>query len=398
MLKVILSTLLLVLSHTALSQVIEAQGEAVIYDNNIDDARYRATQQAIKQATLQASARIRSNETLRNDRLDANMSLQTSGQVKNVNIVAENIIADDILAVTIRANVTAENMCDNGTLNPYIKSVGITGFALQTPQQARLGGLQNISRELPKSFANEINRQGYLRALTSTNLRIYPDLINAPTSTNNDGSLTDVARIGEELGVQYVVSGVIRDLSEVYEKHPDQKTPLNSLLSWANREDGQRVFELDLYVYDGFSGALIFQHNYREIGNWDIDERGKVGFGSPRFWSTHYGKVVAQALKSMALDTSEDLNCQPFVANIFRTEGTKIYINAGATSGLKKGDQFQVYRRYEVFDQLQNPQTQLNNANINVTIKQVQPNFAIGELAVEARILNVQQQDVVIAW
>ncbi|MBM6552166.1 flagellar assembly protein FlgT [Marinomonas ostreistagni] len=398
MLKILLSSALLVLSSVALSQVIEAQGEAVIYDNDIDDARYRATQQAIKQATLQASARVRSNDLLSNTSVDSKMSMQSAGRANNVKLINERIIHDDLLAVTIRTNITPESMCDNGTLNPYIKSVGVTGFALQKVQQARLGGLDNIGRELPKSFAAEINRQGYLRALTSTNLRIYPDLINAPTSTNNDGSLTDVARIGEELGVQYVVSGVIRDISEVYEQHPDQKTPLNSLIGWANKEDGQRIFDIDLYMYDGFSGALIFQHNYREVGNWDINETRKVGFGSPRFWSTHYGKVVAQTLRSMALDASEDLNCQPFVANIFRTEGTKIYINAGATSGLKKGDQFQVYRRYEIFDQLQNAQTQLNNANINVTITQVQPNFAIGELAVEARILNVQQQDVVIAW
>lgn len=398
MFKACIVICLLLLSSTVFSQLIEAQGEAVIYDQDMDDARYRATQQAIKQATLQASARIRSSDSLQNAKLDSNMSMQTAGHAENVKILNERVVGEDLLSVTIQARITPENMCDNGTLNPYIKSVGITGFALQKPQQARLGGLENMPRELPKSFADEVNRQGYLRALSSTNMRIYPDLINAPTSTNNDGSLTDVARIGEELGVQYVVSGVIRNISEVHEQHPDEKTPLNALLGWANKEDNERLFEIDLFLYDGFSGALIFQHTYREVGNWDIKETQKVGFGSARFWSSHYGKVVAQTLKTMAIDTSEDLNCQPFVANIFRTQGNQIYINAGATSGIKKGDQFQVYRRYEIFDQLQNAQTQLNNANINVTITQVQPNFAIGELAVEARILNVQQQDVVIAW
>jgi hypothetical protein len=67
-------------------------------------------------------------------------------------------------------------------------------------------------------------------------------------------------------------------------------------------------------------------------------------------------------------------------------------------AGIKQGDKFNVYRRYEVFNQLQSAQTQLNNANISVTIKQVQPNFSVGELVVDSHILNVQQQDVVIAW
>ncbi|SBT17161.1 hypothetical protein MGA5115_01263 [Marinomonas gallaica] len=395
--KVLVSSLLLLLSLSLPAQVIQAEGQAIIYNQDINDARYRATQQAIKQATLQASALVRSNDSLSNGTLNSNLSIQASGQADNVDIISEQVF-DNILSLTIEANINTDDMCDNGTVNPYRKSVGVTGFALQSPQQATLGALHNIGRQLPKNLVDAINQQGYIRALAATHLSVYPDLINAPTSANNDGSLTDVARIGEDLGVQYVISGVIRDISELYPKHPKDKTPLNSLLSWANKEDGQRSFMLDLYIYDGFSGALIFQHRYDEVGNWDTEENNKVGFGSSQFWALHYGKVVAQTLNAMSIDTSDDLRCQPFVANIFRTQGNQIYLNAGALAGIKKGDQFQVFRRYEIFDQLQNAQTQLNNANINVTITQVQPNFAIGELAVEARILNVQQQDVVIAW
>lgn len=398
MIKTMLSALLLgITMSSAVAQTIEAQGEAIIYDQNIDDARYRATQQAIKQATLQASSRVRSNDSMKNGELSSNISIQSSGRAKDTRILSE-FVSNDILSVTIQTDIEAEGMCENGTINPYRKSVGITGFAIQTPQQANLGALYNIPRELPKALADEVNQQGYLRALAATNLSVYPDLINAPTSMTNDGTLTDVANIGEDLGVQYVISGVIRDISERFEKHPNQKTPLNKLLSWANKEDNQRKFVLDLYIYDGFSGALIFQQRYDETGKWDTNLSDKVGFGTGKFWTLHYGQIVQQTLKNIALDTSDKLNCQPFVANIFRTEGNKIHINAGSLAGVHKGDQFQVFRRYEIFDQLQNAQTQLNNANINVTITQVQPNFAIGELAVDARVLNVQQQDVVIAW
>ncbi|MFD1381826.1 flagellar assembly protein T N-terminal domain-containing protein [Rhodanobacter aciditrophus] len=398
MIRLILTTCLLSLTlSSAIGQTIEAQGEAIIYDQDLDDARYRATQQAIKQATLQASSRVRSHDAMVNGTISSNTSIQSAGVAKDTRILSESVDSD-ILTVLIQTDISPEGMCENGTINPYKKSVGITGFALQTPQQANLGALHNIPREFPKALADEINQQGYLRALAATNLSVYPDLINAPTSMTNDGSLTDVANIGEDLGVQYVISGVVRDISERFPKRPDQKTPLNKLLSWANKEDNQRKFVLDLYIYDGFSGALIFQERYDETGKWDTDETNKIGFGTGQFWTLHYGQIVKQTLKNMAIDTSDKLNCQPFVANIFRTEGNQIHINAGSLAGIKKGDQFQVFRRYEIFDQLQNAQTQLNNANINVTITQVQPNFAIGELAVDARVLNVQQQDVVIAW
>ncbi|WP_137170389.1 flagellar assembly protein FlgT [Marinomonas sp. FW-1] len=382
------------LPNITLAKSVDAVGEAVIYNNDIADARYRATQQAIKQAVLESGSRVNIKDALNNGELESNLEIRSSGYVQKARILSEEQNGD-FLRIIARVDVTPDSQCSTGPTSYYKKTVGITGFELQDPLQARLGGLSNISRELPKDLADEINKQGYLRALTATNIAIYPDLINAPSSTNYDGSLTNVTRISEQLGVQYIVSGVIRDIGEVYLRFPDDKNSKDLL---DEEIDKERNFVVDIYIYDGFSGALLFEQRYDEIGNWDISDHAKVGFGSAKFWSIHYGKVVQQALKESALDTSNQLRCQPFIANIFRTEGNRIHISAGSLSGIKQGDKFNVYRRYEVFNQLQSSQTQLNNANISVTIKQVQPNFSVGELVVDSHILNVQQQDVVIAW
>lgn len=384
----------LLLSTASFAKSITAVGEAVIYNNDIADARYRATQQAIKQAVLESGSRVNIKDELYNGELESNLEIRSSGYVQKARILSEEQNGD-FLTIVARVDVTPDSQCSTGPTSYYKKTVGVTGFELQVPQQARLGELSNISRELPKDLADEINKQGYLRALTATNIAIYPDLINAPSSTNYDGSLTNVTRISEQLGVQYIVSGVIRDIGELYLRHPDDKKAKDLL---DENIDKERNFVVDIYIYDGFSGALLFEHRYNEVGNWDISDHARIGFGSAKFWTVHYGKVVQQALKESALDTSEQLRCQPFIANIFRTEGNRIHIAAGSLAGIKQGDKFNVYRRYEVFNQLQSAQTQLNNANISVTIKQVQPNFSVGELVVDSHILNVQQQDVVIAW
>ncbi|PYF79242.1 flagellar assembly T-like protein [Marinomonas alcarazii] len=392
--RIIFVALAFLLPNITLAKSVDAVGEAVIYNNDIADARYRATQQAIKQAVLESGSRVNIKDALNNGELESNLEIRSSGYVQKARILSEEQNGD-FLRIIARVDVTPDSQCSTGPTSYYKKTVGITGFELQDPLQARLGGLSNISRELPKDLADEINKQGYLRALTATNIAIYPDLINAPSSTNYDGSLTNVTRISEQLGVQYIVSGVIRDIGEVYLRFPDDKNSKDLL---DEEIDKERNFVVDIYIYDGFSGALLFEQRYDEIGNWDISDHAKVGFGSAKFWSIHYGKVVQQALKESALDTSNQLRCQPFIANIFRTEGNRIHISAGSLSGIKQGDKFNVYRRYEVFNQLQSSQTQLNNANISVTIKQVQPNFSVGELVVDSHILNVQQQDVVIAW
>ncbi|MEP3351558.1 MAG: flagellar assembly protein FlgT [Marinomonas sp.] len=387
-------TLGLLISINIFAETVDVAGEAIIYNDDIADARYRATQQAIKQAVLESGSRVNVKDALNNGELESNIEIRSSGHVQRARILSEEINGD-FLSLIARIEVTPDSQCSSGPTSYYRKTVGVTGFELQNPQQARLGELSNIARELPKHLADEINKQGYIRAITATNIAIYPDLINAPSSTNFDGSLTNVTRISEQLGVQYIISGVIRDISEVYLRQPNNKDAKDLLDEDIDKE---RNFVVDIYIYDGFSGALLFEHRYNEIGNWDISDHARIGFGSAKFWTVHYGRVVQQALKESALDTSEQLRCQPFMANIFRTEGNRIHIAAGSLSGIKQGDKFSVYRRYEVFNQRQSTQTQLNNANISVTIKQVQPNFSIGELVVDAHILNVQQQDVVIAW
>jgi len=389
---ILLSALVLFTLPSAFAQSVKAEGTAIIYNNDVDDARYRATQQAIKQAVLQSNSRVSVNDRLRNGDLDSDLQIRSAGRVQKAKIIHEER-KDDFFTVIARVNVTPDSLCSNGATNFYKKSVAITGFKLQDPEQASLGRLGNISRELPRDLANAINRQGFIRALTSANIALYPDLINAPSATSQEGSISNVTRIGQQLGVQYIVSGVIRDISPLYLRTPDTHTNKT-----ADPSTKTRNFVLDLYIYDSFSGALLFEKRYSEVGNWDISDHAQIGFGSAKFWTVHYGRVVREILRESAIDTSEKLRCQPFIADISRTEGNRIYISAGSLAGIKQGDKLNVYRRFEIINQNQTAQTQLNNANISVTIKQVQPNFSIGELAVDAQILNVQQQDVVIAW
>ena len=234
------------------AQTVDAVGTAIIYNGDITDARYRATQQAIKQAVLQSSSRVSVNDILNNGELNSDLKIRSAGRVQHAKIISETQ-KGDFLTVVARVNVTADYMCSNGATNYYRKSVAITGFALEHRQQASLGGLGNISRELPKDFADAINKQGFLRALAATNIVLYPDSINAPSLTNNDDTLTDVVRIAHKLGTQYVVSGVIRDIAPLYIRRPN-----DPYASTDDKSEKQRDFVLDIYIYDGFSGALLF--------------------------------------------------------------------------------------------------------------------------------------------
>ena len=86
------------------------------------------------------------------------------------------------------------------------------------------------------------------------------------------------------------------------------------------------------------------------------------------------------------------------VTKIENTQQRQLYLSAGANSGLRPGDAVSVYRTKQVFDRNQQSRWQLTDTKIFAVVKQVQPDFSIAELPMDARMLNVQMDDVVFAW
>ena len=135
---------------TVVAQTVDVTGEAIIYNDDIPDARYRATQQAIKQAVLESGSRVSVKDQLNNGELESNLEIRSSSYVQKAKIISEEQNGD-FLTVIARIDVTPDSQCSNGPTSYYKKTVGITGFELQVPQQATLGELSNIARELPEA-------------------------------------------------------------------------------------------------------------------------------------------------------------------------------------------------------------------------------------------------------
>ncbi|MFT6405627.1 MAG: hypothetical protein ACJA2U_001983, partial [Marinomonas primoryensis] len=61
---------------TVFSKTVDAIGEAVIYNDDVTDARYRATQQAIKQAVLESGSRVNVKDELYNGELESSLEIR----------------------------------------------------------------------------------------------------------------------------------------------------------------------------------------------------------------------------------------------------------------------------------------------------------------------------------
>ena len=377
---------------------ITAVGSAILVDD-MEESRDQAIRDALRQASLQMGGSIHSSQMLVDGLVTSDqMSLKTKGQFRHVRILQEKI-SHGILEVKLRAEFIEEGQCATNQGNGYRKAVAVAGFALQTPKQAVLGGLGNIEQHLPSVLANTINGRHRLHAMDSGHMLMFSSVDRAPSSQNNLQRLTNSVELAKELGAQFVISGVIRDLDMI---NPNAGVPqiwdrpLD--LIGLSREKRMRNLVLDVYVHDGISGALMFQNTYATAGEWEYGDRKHTGFATPIFWKSDYGQHVKKALSKIVEDLNTNLGCQPYMAKIIDTSGDFIRLDTGGSVGMRPGDELTVFRTSTFYNLDQQGLTQLKDTKVKATITQVQPRFAIAKLNKTPQRYAIQREDVVVAW
>jgi hypothetical protein len=391
--------LILVISWVSFSHafVVEVQGQAPI-TGAVNLARQQALTDAMRQASLRAEAHVVSTQLMNKGAIQQDqVSLKSQAKVKDVEVLWEDANAG-IYSVAIRADVKPVQMCQSQG-NNLRKAVAVTGFGLVSPNQTSLGQLHNIEQDLARVFINSLNDGGQMHALDASNIGLYADPTHAPSSHNHQRHLTTSMTLAQNLGAQYIVSGIVRGLdtlSSVADKAAEDDSWL-SLVGLAE-EPAERQFVIDVFVHDGFSGALVFSNSYATQGKWNLDRMANVRFASPAFWQSHYGGEVKKLLSGAIDDVSMSLRCQPFMAKIIKTEGKRLHIEALAGAGIRPGDKFSIYRSGTFYNLDLEPRIELTNTDMKATVKQVQPQFIVADLKMSAQQLAIQRDDIVIAW
>ncbi|OPX55491.1 hypothetical protein BTE48_08880 [Oceanospirillum multiglobuliferum] len=379
---------------------IEAIGQATIEHQDLVSARRVAIRDAVQQVTLQAGADISSYQQVTDGAITAdNLRVSSNGKVQDINILKEEV-KDGVLYLTIQADIVETKSCADAFSNGYQRSAAVTSFYLADPTSANFGGLYQIGQKLPADIARRLGSYQKIKVLDASNFQLYTNPATIPTSVTTLGTLTNAVSAATQLGVQYVISGVIRDLSMGRPDLLKTKSYAEQIKDRMQYQDKrfERRFQLDLYVHDGFSGSMVYNQRYDVSGNWTVPLTEKVGFGSSAFWASDYGNQVDKILEESIKDLHGSLGCQPFMAKVIRTEGKNIYIDAGADSGLRPGDTLNLYRSNTFYDANQTPYTELENVKIVLTLKKVQPFFSKGVVSTETDQLGIQQGDAVIAW
>lgn len=378
---------------------VEVTGEAPL-SGSVSFAREQALKDAMRQASLRAGAQVSSTQLMSHGVVEQDdVQIRSQAQLKNVEVLWEDQHSG-LYQVAIRADVSPQAMCPASTQR-YRKAVAVAGFGLAQPVQATLGALQNVEQDLPRVLVNTLNDRGAIHALDASRISLYQDPRRAPSAETAQQRLTTSVALATQLGAQYVVSGVVRDLAMAgaAARHEVKTSNLPWLsLVGLNEESHQRQFVVDVFVHDGLSGAMLFQRSYSAQGEWTRAATEKTGFATPQFWHTNYGHEVRELLVSVVDDVDEVLRCQPFMARIVKARGNRLHIEASAGAGIRPGDKFQVYRTGTFYNLDLEPRTELTDMATEVVIRQVQPQFVVAEMQLSAEHLAIQRDDMVIAW
>lgn len=386
----------LLVSSTAQAVVLEGIGHATIYNGDLEAAREQARKAALRDVSLQYEARISSHDTVENGVVTGSrLQVASSARARDARIVDE-YRRGDVLRVTVRADMSEGRRCGAGDAADLKKRVAVTGFPILYPDQARVGQISDAGEILPQRLQAFLRETGRLQVFGATTSRLFQDLLNAPTRQSFDNSLSNVVQVAREMDVQFVVTGVIRDLG-VSDPSAWGTSVIDRMQRGVGLANQNRRFVADMMVFDGFSGAPVYQQRFTTEAEWNAGPGASAGFDSAGFEETAYGQAVGEVMTNMSAAVQEALACQPFITRVTRVDGNRVTLASGATAGLRPGDELNLYRSQRFFDSLGGT-PELSDSRTRVTLRNVHPDFSNGEMPLSGGEINIQRDDVAIIW
>lgn len=138
-----------------------------------------------------------------------------------------------------------------------------------------------------------------------------------------------------------------------------------------------RVIEVELSLYDGFSGALISRLNHHAEARGQVVNRGHRPLQGD-FFQTPLGLAVAELLEQQREALLDEMACLPMMARIVGVQDEQVQIDAGFSSHLAPGDRLTLYQRRPGFGGV----GAIEEAHGTAVVSQVFPETAV--LQIEA--------------
>ncbi|KQH88299.1 flagellar assembly protein FlgT [Vibrio fluvialis] len=328
----------------------EVTGTATIVSSE-DSARLHALEDAIYKAVNFAGADIGSISNLmpllETDRQEY---LFTNHEVRYI-LIEDRKVRGNVMQVRARIDLyPSATACH---VDQYKKTFLVGNIDVASPQQAVMGQIYDIGDD----FAHVVDRQFAQESHSFVSVG----------TTNYDIDARNPERIkmiAQDSGAQYIIGGVITDLTATV----DQKLLQDDVIN--------RQFALEMRVYDGKTGNEVFKHNYREVASWPFAKTSQVDTRSARFWASTYGQMLLRVSRNVMLDLESEISCKITLPEVVAKFGNTITMDLGRIHGVKTGDKLQLWHTGAFIDQRGLPRNKVTQSDITLTVTRVYENDA----------------------
>lgn len=326
--RLLLALALLGLTGTAGARTVVAEGTAAIDGNDVVVARDRAIANALREASLTADGggvRVAGAAT--------DTRLHTRANARLEKVINES--ADGgLYRVRVLARVGGRAPC-GGDRPRLRKRVVAAAFQFLHPEHIHAGDSYGYRRGLPAELLRALAGSGRFLTGDATDYDLFSRVRNAPEVAKGPYGRDLVREVGERWEADVVIGGVIRDLGI------ERGGP--SFIPAALREPTRRV-EVEFFLFDGRSGALLARHRHAREATGDVVPGASVPFGSHRFYRTDLGRLFREILEVERSRIERDLACLPFATRVAAVRDGRIILRAGSRARLQPGDTLDAYR------------------------------------------------------
>ncbi|MFB1052339.1 flagellar assembly protein FlgT [Vibrio diabolicus] len=230
----------------------------------------------------------------------------------------------------------------------YKKTILVGNIEVTSPQQAVMGQIYQVGDD----FSRVVNRQldQTSRSFVSVGTTDYSISSNYPARTQ---------MIAQDNGAQYIIGGVITDLTATVESQLLQDDIIN------------RQFALEMKVFDGKTGHEVFNKAYREVARWPFAKTSQVDTRSARFWASTYGEMMLRVSRNIMLDLESELSCKITLPEVVAVFGNTVTMDLGRMHGVKEGDKLQLWHTASFIDQNGLPRNKVSQSEITLTVSRI---------------------------
>ncbi|MEP0357013.1 flagellar assembly protein FlgT [Paraglaciecola sp.] len=371
----ILFLVLLVTSLPTQAIWFEASGQAVIHDGQKQAARQLATQEAIKQALLFSGASVKNVQTMANGLLaDDTLEITAAGDVNHIELTNE-VYHKDYVTVSIRADIfPVEASC---AASDYKKSIVTTWYDFQKRQQAAAGNLYDFG----KAFATRLQLASRENSKFSYIKQVEPYYLKSVLSEQKSFAY----ELSRKTNSQFVLFGEINEFSV-------ERAPSQNWVPWAD-DLITRNLAVTLTMYDGYSGEMVYQKIENMSALWDFNLHQSIDSDSHKLWSSKFG-LATQELQQQSIQEIDDvISCQPAYGRVIKTGDESLIINIGLQNGVKKGDKLTLFKMNQYHSPQGEPRRQFHLHPEKVIVAEVFSETAIIKSPTGALLVNIQAND-----